>query len=62
MTDEEMKRSYEYYRQWQINKVRYRNESIAYLFMNYFIKSILKWMSWIWSSLVSRKTDYRKFE
>lgn len=33
MTDEEMKRSYEHYRQWQVNKVRYRNESIAYALM-----------------------------
>ena len=33
MTDEEMKRSYEHYKQWQINKVRYRNESIAYALM-----------------------------
>ena len=33
MTDEEVKRSYEYYKQWQNNKVRYRNESIAYVLM-----------------------------
>lgn len=33
MTDEEVKRSYEHYKQWQNNKVRYRNESIAYVLM-----------------------------
>lgn len=32
MTDEEVKRLYEHYKQWQnSNKVRYRKESIAYV-------------------------------
>ena len=31
MTDKEREQSYEQYRQWQMNKVRYRNESIAYV-------------------------------
>ena len=33
MTDEEMKRSYERYKQWQINKSHYRSECIAYVLM-----------------------------
>ena len=33
MTDEEMKRSYEHNRQWQINKSHYRSEGIAYVLM-----------------------------
>lgn len=33
VTDEEMKRSYEHYRQWQINKSHYRSECIAYVLM-----------------------------
>lgn len=31
MTDKEREQSYEQYKQWQMNKVRYRNESIAYV-------------------------------
>ncbi len=33
MTDEEMKRSYERYKQWQVNKSHYRSECIAYVLM-----------------------------
>lgn len=33
MTDEEMKRSYEHYKQWQVNKSHYRSECIAYVMM-----------------------------
>lgn len=33
MTDEEIKCSYEHYRQWQINKSHYRSECIAYVLM-----------------------------
>lgn len=33
MTNEEMKRSYEHYRQWQINKSHYRSECVAYVLM-----------------------------
>ena len=33
MIDEEMKRSYERYKQWQINKSHYRSECIAYVLM-----------------------------
>lgn len=33
MTDEEMKRSYERYKQWQINKSHYRGKCIAYVMM-----------------------------
>lgn len=33
MTDEEMKRSYEHYRLWQINKSHYRSECVAYVLM-----------------------------
>ena len=33
MTDEEMKRSYERYKQWQVNKSHYRSECIAYVMM-----------------------------
>ena len=29
MTDEEMKRSYEHYKQWQINKVRYLAKKVS---------------------------------
>lgn len=33
MTDEEIKCSYEHYRQWQINKSHYRSECVAYVLM-----------------------------
>ncbi|MDY6243149.1 MAG: hypothetical protein SPL82_04535 [Lachnospiraceae bacterium] len=33
MIDEEMKRSYERYKQWQVNKSHYRSECIAYVLM-----------------------------
>jgi hypothetical protein len=33
MTDKERARSYEYYKQWQENRIRYRAESVAYVFM-----------------------------
>lgn len=33
MIDEEMKRSYEYYKQWQNNKSHYRSECVAYALM-----------------------------
>ena len=33
MTPEERERSYEHYKQWQINKVRYRNECVAYVLL-----------------------------
>lgn len=33
MNDEEMKRSYERYKQWQVNKSHYRSECIAYVMM-----------------------------
>ena len=33
MTDEEMKRSYERYKQWHVNKSHYRSECIAYVMM-----------------------------
>lgn len=33
VTDEEIKRSYEHYRQWQINKSHYRSECVAYVLM-----------------------------
>lgn len=33
MTDKERERSYEYYRQWQINKSRYRSECVAYVLL-----------------------------
>lgn len=33
MTDKERERSYEHYRQWQINKSRYRSECIAYVLL-----------------------------
>lgn len=33
MNDEEMKRSYERYKQWQVNKSHYRSEYIAYVMM-----------------------------
>jgi hypothetical protein len=33
MTDKERTRSYEYYKQWQENRIRYRAESVAYVFM-----------------------------
>jgi flagellar biogenesis protein FliO len=33
MTDKERARSYEYYKQWQVNRGRYRAECVAYTFM-----------------------------
>lgn len=33
MTDKERERSYEHYRQWQINKSRYRSECVAYVLL-----------------------------
>lgn len=33
MTNEERESSYQRYKQWQVNKIRYRNESIAYALM-----------------------------